>query len=60
MTLQEQYLFKAAELSEVAENTDNRALKNGFEQLAKSYLQMAELVERNKRLSMTNLVTMTS
>ena len=55
MTLQEQYLFKAAELSEVAEHIDNGALKNGFEQLAKSYLHMAEQVERNRRLSMDNL-----
>jgi hypothetical protein len=60
MTLQEQYLFKAAELSEVAENTDNRALKNGFEQLAKSYLQMAEQAERNRQISMMNLVSVTS
>jgi len=60
MTLQEQYLFKAAELSEVAENTDNRALKNGFEQLSKSYLQMAEQAERNKRLSMNKLISVTS
>jgi len=55
MTLQQQYLFKAAELSEVAENIDNAALKNGFEQLAKSYLQMAEQAERNRRISMKKL-----
>ncbi len=60
MTLQEQYLFKAAELSEVAENTDNPALKNGFQQLVKSYLQMAEQAERNRQISMMNLVSVTS
>ena len=57
VTLQEQYLFKAAELSEVAENIDNAALKHGFEQLAKSYLDMAEQAERNRRLSMNKIIS---
>jgi len=57
MTIQEQYLFKAAELSEVAENIDNVALKNGFEQFAKSYIRIAEQAERNRRVSMNKLVS---
>ncbi len=56
MTLQQQYLFKAAELSEVAQTIDNVALRNGFEQLAKSYLQLAQQAERNRSVSMKNLV----
>lgn len=55
MTRSEEYLFKAAELFDVADREKDAALKVGFRQLAASYLRLAQQAERNVRLSMANL-----
>jgi hypothetical protein len=47
MTLSQEYLFKAAELSALAEDEANPTLKSGFRQLAERCLELAEQLDRD-------------
>jgi len=47
MDRRDAYLFKAAELSELARNERYSVLKVEFENLARAYLRLADLAERN-------------
>lgn len=59
MTRSQEYLFKAAQLSALAEEETNSALKNGYRQLAENCLHMAEQSDRNMRELMKNLIEKT-
>jgi hypothetical protein len=59
MTRAEEYLFKAAELNDIADREKDPTLKTGFQQLAFCYIRLAEEVERNKQSSMANLMAQT-
>jgi hypothetical protein len=47
MTRAEEYLFKAAELSALAEDEANPTLSSGFRQLAECCLQLAEQLDQD-------------
>ena len=47
MTLLEEYLFKAAQLSALAEDEGNPKLRSGFRQLAERCLLQAEKLDRD-------------
>jgi hypothetical protein len=47
MDRRDAYLFKAAELSELARNENYAVLKVEFENLARAYLRLADQAERN-------------
>ena len=47
MTLEEEYLFKAAQLSALAEDEANPSLRLGFRQLAKHCLRQAAQLDRD-------------
>jgi dTDP-4-dehydrorhamnose reductase len=47
MDRRDTYLFKAAELSELARNENYAVLKVEFESLARAYLRLADQAERN-------------
>ena len=47
MTLLEEYLFKAAQLSALAEDEGNPTLRSGFRQLAERCLLQAEQLDRD-------------
>lgn len=46
MTAAEEYLFKAAQLSALAEDETNPTLSAGFRQLAEECLRLAEQMDR--------------
>jgi hypothetical protein len=54
MTPAEQFLFKAAELHELAEKEKDPALSLGFRQLAECYLRLAEHQDRTSRMNRTD------
>ena len=54
MTLSEEYLFKAAELSALAEDEVNSTLSSGFRQLAELCLQLAEQLDRDSQADVRN------
>ena len=49
MTRAEEYLFKAAELSALAEDEANPTLSSGFRQLAERCLKLAEKLEQDSQ-----------
>lgn len=55
MTLAEEYLFKAAELSTLADEEVNPALKSGFQQLAEHCLQLAEQLNRDSQTDVKSI-----
>ncbi len=54
MTREEEYLFKAAELSALAEEEANPTLRSGFRQLAELCLQLAEQLDRDSQTDVKN------
>ena len=54
MTLSEEYLFKAAELSALAEEELNPQLRSGFRQLAERCLSLAEQLDRDSQAGVKN------
>jgi hypothetical protein len=49
MTLAEEYLFKAAQLSALADDEANPTLSSGFRQLAERCLLFAEQLDRDSQ-----------
>jgi len=47
MTLRQQYLLRAAELSAKAQAESDHTLKEEFQNLARAFLRLAEQAERN-------------
>jgi hypothetical protein len=47
MTLAEEYLFKAAQLSALAEDEANPTLRSGFRQLAEQCLRRADQLDQD-------------
>jgi hypothetical protein len=57
MDRRDAYLLMAAELTELAENSRDAALKKVFQSLARAYLRLAELAKHNDDLDIVYGIT---